>query len=1019
MRYPVFLVLIILLAAACGHAGTLGIDEVVVKPAVVNPNLIPNFSFEEVGANGLPVGWTWGQGRTEATCTVETKETHSGTRSVYLVNNTMYGPNIFGNLSKSEPIRLTPGKTYTLSCYMKGASDGGNGVYIGSWETNVSLPVSREHWKRVTRTFTPSASESVFYLRIITQSLTPGIYIDDLKLEEGDHATPCMPADNLAHLEPAEYDRTIEGDGPFSLDFTLTLPNSVEDGMVEAALSGTSRAPNQIVKLEAGAYEVSVKGQASEVDAAVRELSVRALDNGRSIAVAKVTARFPSAAGANRRLEAIRAKLPGLKNTLDMLKAKGLDIAYPLITYTVLENSANYVDDDIKNQDLIRALTQLGEMETMAKRLAFQLQEVTKGKRRLPAVPRFVASERPRIDGPSFISQVADSKGKALGTRPVFFIGYGHFDQANADVEKFPSYGVNIIQNYTVPYDVFPKEGEVSTGPVTFETSLLDRAQKAGVAVNILLSPHCPPQWLLDKYPELKKQRIGFIKYCTHAPEGQQMLKDYITQTIAPIKDHPALHSICLSNEPDNLEEPCEYATKEWRAWLQNRHGSIGKLNERWGTSLKSFDEATLPNPFSTIAPYMPDRFSGRFYDYCRFNAEFFAGWHKMLADAVHTVAPNVPVHVKASSGCFLWPDAAHNGVDAGLFSKFSEISGNDSSNFYDRTSGGEFAQAWQQNAMAYDIQRSMKDAPVFNSENHIIVDRDLSPVPTAHVRSVLWQDAIHGESATTIWVWQREHNPRSDFAGSIMTRPLCSEAVGIVCSDLNRAANEVTAIQRIKPQVLILHSLSSLVWDTNSYWSTESALYTALAFTGLKIGFIDERQLEDGLSGFERSGNPQSSNAPVIFVPNAGHISDAARAALMQYKGKILFIGTADPLSKDEYNRPQVWTGSADGPPFDPVNDSWRRLWRSLGSFFNERNIKPLVHVRGVNGEPVWGVEWLSAKTKDGTVVNLCNYRKTPMKVVLSANGKPFVAQDVLTGAKVAGVFTLKPLETRLVVGK
>ena len=61
-----------------------------------------------------------------------------------------------------------------------------------------------------------------------------------------------------------------------------------------------------------------------------------------------------------------------------------------------------------------------------------------------------------------------------------------------------------------------------------------------------------------------------------------------------------------------------------------------------------------------------------------------------------------------------------------------------------------------------------MKDAPVFNSENHVIFDREMRYIPPEHVRAALWQEAIHGQSATTIWVWEREKsNPRGDFAGA------------------------------------------------------------------------------------------------------------------------------------------------------------------------------------------------------------------------------------------------------------
>ena len=76
--------------------------------------------------------------------------------------------------------------------------------------------------------------------------------------------------------------------------------------------------------------------------------------------------------------------------------------------------------------------------------------------------------------------------------------------------------------------------------------------------------------------------------------------------------------------------------------------------------------------------------------------------------------------------------------------------------------------------------------------------------VPARHIRATLWQAAAHGQSATTSWVWERTFDPKSDFAGSIMHRPACAEAVGVVNYDLNRAALEITAIPQAPPRVLL-----------------------------------------------------------------------------------------------------------------------------------------------------------------------------------------------------------------------
>ena len=179
----------------------------------------------------------------------------------------------------------------------------------------------------------------------------------------------------------------------------------------------------------------------------------------------------------------------------------------------------------------------------------------------------------------------------------------------------------------------------------------------------------------------------------------------------------------------------------------------------------------------------------------------------------------------------------------------------------------GEFAKDWLPNAMGYTLQRSVLDAPVFNSENHVIIDRETHYIPADQVRCSLWQGAIYGQGATAIWVWERTFDPKSDLFGSIMHRPGCAEAVGRANCDLNRAALEVTALQQAPPQVLVVQSVTASVWDGDVYDDCLRKLFTAFSFTGLKPGFVTERQLEEGLV----------PAAPVLCLPAISHFSDAA----------------------------------------------------------------------------------------------------------------------------------------------
>jgi hypothetical protein len=978
-------------------ATAIQLKEVVVEPVQCRPNLLPNPSFEEADPRGIPTGWHWDRRNTDAICVPDRRDAHRGRQSLLITNGTAFGAHVYGMLWLAQPVRLVEGKSYTLSAWVKSDAPGIISLIGGGdWQFRSQVPRTRGQWQRIWSMFTPGTRDLDFTLRISTESPTPGVWIDDVKLEEGTTPTPDpVRKGDQVFLEAEEAETAIQGDGPFSVAFTVSSARPAAAAFSARLNSGGSL--RQSVNLASGVSRVLVKGESASAGDAAGTLTLRLEATNQESMSASTSVRFFSANNALNRLAALRAELPSLKAGLQGVKSHGQDASYPAVTATVLENFISYAEEDARRGEVRRSLEQIGDLEQMAARLRRELQEALAGQRQFPAVPRWTGDQRPVIRSSSFAAP-ARLPGGIPQERPVFFTGFGHFGQVVADLEKWPDYGANIIQIELGPSAVFPSDGQTNDAPVQELRRTLDRAQKSGVAVCLLISPHYLPDWALGKWPHLRKRREGFLQYCLHAPEGRELLRRFIAITLAPIKDHPALHSVCLSNEPVNQEEPCEPGSKQWQAWLEKRHGTLAALNSVCGSNFAAFAEVPLPNPFG------PRPAPALWMDYIRFNQEFFAGWHQMLAEAVHEVAPALPVHAKAMTWTLLGDTDVKYGVDATLFARFSNINGNDSVNTFE-FGDGEFAQGWGLNAMGHDLQRSILDAPVFNTENHLIADRETRYVPAAHIRCALWQAAVHGQSATTIWVWERTFDPKSDLAGSIMHRPACAEAVGIVNYDLNRAAFEVTALQQAPAQALLLQSVTACVWDGGNYSDCLQKLYTALSFTGLKVGFVTERQLEAGVV-------PQ---APLVFVPDTAHLSEAALAALRKFKGRVVLVGGDDVLTQDEYGRRRPLELPAEKILFHHGSTSSRSLREQILPKLSAWHVLPALELRGTDQRPVWGVEWRSAATREATIANLCNYRPEPVTVILMRHGRPLAAQDVLSGSRVYSPFTLAPLEVRL----
>ncbi|MBD3183607.1 hypothetical protein GF312_15040 [Candidatus Poribacteria bacterium] len=977
------------------------INDVIVEYSneTIQPNLATNFSFEEI-ENKSPTGWKWSKRNTDSQMTVDDSISHTGKRSVKFQNKTPFGAHVYGSMWTEPPIHVKPKTRYTLSFYALSDSPGAAWVGGGAgWNIRIGIQPTDGKWRRFSRTFTTGSDETEFVLRINTDSPTPGFWVDDIKLEEGSSATICKPPENHKGLVLATpWWPSAIPDGPWEGVFEVYSPEKLSVTIETSLFQGDDTFQHSTdTNLSEGLSLIHIKGKAVDPKDDPCELILEISDSGKILARDSLQIRFLSLSNAEKRLEALKKESKELNKIIQRVKEMGIDPAYPLVGVTTVSDFIQYVKADLDHDEIERAFDQLNQMEAIAKNTRKNLESVIAGDVKLPEVPRYVTSPI-EIDGSSFVANTRYSADDMEKRRPVFFTGYGHFSQVRSDLEKFPGYGVNIIQIEFGPRSIYPEENQIDDSIIDTYLKDFDRAAKAGVSVCLLISPHYMPQWMMDKYPQLNIEKQGFLRYCLHVPEGQEFLKRYLRYITPKIKDHPALHSICLANEPINPVPPeCEYAQRLWHEWLEGQHGNIESLNRLWGANYKNFDEIPIPGG---VEP------TPLGYEFTIFNQEWFAGWHKMLADVIHESAPDIPIHTKAMTWNFFSDQDQRYGVNAELFAEFSQINGNDSANMYNH-GRGEWNQNWQLNNMGHDLQLSVADIPVFNSENHIIRDRDTKYIPSGHIRTALWQAAIHGQGATTIWVWGRTYDPRSDFSGSIMHRPECVEAVGHTGLDLLRLSKQVQSIQNISPRIGLLYSTTAMVYDGGEYTTCQSRLYRALSFTGFKLCFVTERQLANG----------DGHRPDVLLVPNIKHLSDAAFDALEKYPGKVILMGDVDILRLNEYNKPRGNVPDWDKIQYKQSETDAEALWVKILEKLPEWNLLPLVDVRKPDGSYHWGVEWLAAKYDGKVVVNLIQHGREKQEVHLTYKEKPFAGLNMFNNIKISGKATLKPLEPVILI--
>jgi hypothetical protein len=987
-----------------------GETVMIVSPARVGENVLKNGSFEEV-ADGVPVGWEWQRRNTDARLKADDTRAHSGKGSVMFTSGTPYQPHVYSLLWYKGPVKVKPNTAYTFSAFVLSDSPG-PGFFGGGkdWLTRATYPQvpTGGQWMRISKSWVTGPDETEIPVMLSVEGTTTGMWIDDVKLEEGGEATPFVEAGQTGTqlYGNAEGRRADGSPDPIWLPDVYPARKYVFAGW-ELAVTGQAvqaggdtlharvwlagkEIASEARKLPEGpCAKFELRRQLSGVTGGTAKMELWLEGSPAGRVVAEFTLVTPDEV--KTRLDALQPRLAALETKAKALKADGGD--YVLSVVTIGRQFTEFVRQDLDNSWVARAFAQTAALEKMV--------DAALARKTWPSAPKYVTSPM-GIDGPSFVAQQRFPGGRTE-RRPTFYVGMGAFGQARKDVPILPDYGMNIIQSEFGPNSVLPTEDTYSDAAINDFLLVCDNAVKSGVKVNLLISPHYFPGWAMQKWPKLGDCSGGFTGYCVHAAESRGVLEKYLRYVIPKIMNHSALHSICLSNEPVCTSvENCAEMKDLWHAWLERRYGTAAKMNEAWGSKYAGFaDVPTMSTEF---------RADPMVYDFLRCNQEEFAGWHKFMADIIHEYAPNLPVHAKmmihAVFDASQWGPAS---IAPELFAPFCAINGNDACKWYAGKTT-EWATWWQEETMGYELQRCAREAPVFNSEDHMIMDRGVTYQPPEFLYNVHWEGAMHGRGASTTWVWERTYDPKGDFAGSILHRPEDVEAVGRCTLDLNRLAGEVTALQKVKPKVAVVYALSGFVWDPG-YPSALRSMYRVATFLGEKTGFVYERQLEAMADGGKLDG--YLSDVRVIMLPAMKHLSARAARGLERFVaggGKIVALGAM--IEADEHGQAGGLGDEAKAAAtvIDGKNDA--ELAPAMAEALAKAGVTVDVQLIDADGKPVYGVDYWAAPWQGGWLVNISNYRNAEPKVRIRIKGKAATgARDLISGEKLGEWVTVPSL--------
>ena len=688
------------------------------------------------------------------------------------------------------------------------------------------------------------------------------------------------------------------------------------------------------------------------------------------------------------RLGETARQLDALKERIRQGRAGGRDMAYPAADARVVESFLQYVRDDVAENNpmhQLRGLKAAAYLDRVCAGALGEAEDAGSDTARNLSAPRYKTATVTIGDGAFWQHD-----------RPVYFTGVGHFGQVRNDIPILNEYGLNIIQIEMGPHNGLPGPDTVDVNAIRENVvQWLDKAAQHDVAVNLLISPHYFPQWAKDADPAHGQCGEGFVKFCIEAPNTRPVMEKWLDALMPLITDHPALHSICLSNEPQ-YKGKCAYDRARFQAWLKEKWGSIRGANKAYGTHFHRFEDVDLPKDGS--GGY------GLFFDACRFNQERFLAFHEMLRERIHRYDPDLPVHAKIMSHAFEDPGRFEVGIDYERYNQIDRIAGNDCTYAFCGERPGPYACEWLNMAMNYSLQHcTAPENPIFNSENHLIADGDARYMPEAYIRTVYWHEALHGQGATTTWVWERAQD--GDFAENILTRAACVRALGRVALDLNRLAPEVHALSRARTDLAILYAYSSLL-PSMDYVEEARAAFEGAYFTGAVCDFVTERQVEAGAL----------ARYKLVIVPRAAHTPDAVLRAFQEYietGGAVMTVGPC--FTHDEYGRArsQGLVQSGDGRlviyPDPLTSHAYRDI---IDRLLDATGAARPIRLEGSYGEPVWGVNLRAVEYRGQLLVSLLNLSREPKRVRLVAKAPVRRGLDVINDRETTFPLTVSPLD-------
>lgn len=333
--------------------------------------------------------------------------------------------------------------------------------------------------------------------------------------------------------------------------------------------------------------------------------------------------------------------------------------------------------------------------------------------------------------------------------------------EIDKDIVRMKELGVNCVRVGEFAWGKMePREGEFN---FDWLKKAVDKCWEAGIAT-VMCTPTCtPPRWMLDKYEEMRGVDSHGVRAevssrchpCKTSPLMREKNAVIVEELAKAFGAHPGVIGWQIDNEIFPYGEGCfcPLCRKAFRAYLKEKYGTIGNLNEKWGMvrwslEYKDFDAVMPPRDGQWKHPSLCT-------EWFRFQCAQVISYVNEQAEIIRKYS-SAPIGTDMMRTNLLSYYEMNEQLDVVQYNHY------------------EPADLLPGTAFAYDFLRCVKDKPFWVTETQVgwngsnFADCGYRPQGACYVNT--WQPVAKGAEMNAYWLFRTHPNGHEIAHGALLS---------------------------------------------------------------------------------------------------------------------------------------------------------------------------------------------------------------------------------------------------------